>query len=121
MQRVCAAAIAAGVMFLYATGAEAQQRPLVTEDPETIVLRQQRGLRRAFRADTVEAGFVGACDGDLTVVQILDALSTLLERHRDEVRSEYLPRVAELLGDGFLEPVDTPPSATDVGVHHRGG
>jgi protein-L-isoaspartate O-methyltransferase len=91
------------------------------EDPETIVLRQQRGLRRAFRADTVEAGFVGACDGDLAVVQILDALSTLLERHRDEVRSEYLPRVAELLGDGFLEPVDTPPSATDVGVHHRGG
>jgi hypothetical protein len=36
MQRVCAAAIAAGVMFLYAAGAEAQQRPLVTEDPETI-------------------------------------------------------------------------------------
>ena len=30
------AAIAAGVMFLYAAGAAAQQRPLVTEDPETI-------------------------------------------------------------------------------------
>ena len=33
-------------------------------DPETIVLRQQRGLRRARRADTIEAALVGACDGD---------------------------------------------------------
>ena len=36
MRRVCAAAMAVGVMFLYAVSAEAQQRPLVTEDPETI-------------------------------------------------------------------------------------
>src|SRR3954453_686283 len=36
MRRVGAAAIAGGGMFLYAVGAEAQQRPLVTEDPETI-------------------------------------------------------------------------------------
>src|SRR3954468_23480299 len=36
MRRVCAAAIAAAGMFLCAAGAEAQQRPLVTEDPETI-------------------------------------------------------------------------------------
>ena len=36
MRRVCAAAIAACVMFLYAVSAGAQQRPLVTEDPETI-------------------------------------------------------------------------------------
>ena len=48
-------------------------------DPETIVLRQQRGMRRARQADTVEAGLVGACDGDLTVGQILDALATLLD------------------------------------------
>ena len=37
------------------------------EDPTTVVLRQQRGLMRARRADTVEAALVGACDGDLTV------------------------------------------------------
>src|SRR4029078_10613466 len=36
MRRVCAAALAACVMFLYAVSAGAQQRPLVTEDPETI-------------------------------------------------------------------------------------
>ena len=37
------------------------------------MLRQQRGLRRARQVDTVEAAVVGACDGDLTVGQILDA------------------------------------------------
>ena len=40
-------------------------------DPETIVLRQQRGMRRARQADTVEAGLVGASDGDLTVRQLV--------------------------------------------------
>ena len=38
---------------------------------ETIVLRQQRGMRRARQVDTVEAALVGACDGELTVGQIL--------------------------------------------------
>ena len=42
-------------------------------DPETIVLRQQRGLRRARQVDTVEAAVVGACDGELTTGQILAA------------------------------------------------
>jgi hypothetical protein len=73
------------------------------EDPERIVLRQQRGLRRARTADTMEAALVGACDGDLTVGAILDALSTLLERDPAEVRSTYLPVVRELLAEGFLD------------------
>ena len=46
----------------------------------TVVLRQQRGLRRARQVDTVEAALVGACDGELTVGQILDALAQLLDR-----------------------------------------
>ena len=72
------------------------------EDPETIVLRQQRGFRRARTADTVEAGLVGACDGDLSVGQLLDALATLLERDADELRATYLPVVRELVEQGFL-------------------
>ena len=44
-------------------------------DPERILLRLQRGARRARQVDTVEAGFVGACDGELTVGQLLDALA----------------------------------------------
>ncbi len=103
---------------LLATGDDLAGRPLAraddvvqetvgapgAEDPETIVLRQQRGLRRARTADTVEAALVGACDGDLTVGQILDALATLLDRDAGELRTAYLPVVADLVAEGFLRP-----------------
>ena len=72
------------------------------EDPATVVLRQQRGLMRARRADTVEAALVGACDGDLTLGQILDALAQLLDRDPVELRADYLPVVRELVEEGFL-------------------
>ncbi|WP_030483294.1 DUF7059 domain-containing protein [Nocardioides aequoreus] len=72
------------------------------EDPEEIVLRQQRLLRRARRADTVEAALVGAFDGDLTVGQVLDALGQLLDRDAGELRAAYLPVVRELVIEGFL-------------------
>jgi hypothetical protein len=72
------------------------------EDPQEIVLRQQRGLRRARKADTVEAGLVGACDGDLSVAQILDALAALLDSDPGDVRKGYLPVVRDLLVEGFL-------------------
>jgi hypothetical protein len=73
-------------------------------DPETIVLRQQRGMRRARQADTVEAGLVGTCDGDLTVGQILDALAELLDEDAAVVRRERVGAVRELVADGFLLP-----------------
>jgi len=73
------------------------------EDPEQIVLRQQRGLRRARTVDTVEAGLVGACDGDLAVGQILAALAQLLDEDAARLRTAYLPKVRELVADGFLE------------------
>ena len=71
-------------------------------DPETIVLRQQRGLRRARSADTATAALVGAADGELTTGQILDALATLLLREPDSLRDEVLPVVRELVGEGYL-------------------
>ena len=81
--------------------------PVGAEDPETIVLRQQTGLRRARTADTVVAGLVGACDGDLEVGQILDALAEILDLDPAATREDYLPVVAELVREGFLvsEPV----------------
>ena len=72
------------------------------EDPETVVLRQQTGFRRARRVDTVEAALVGACDGDLTVGQILDAVAQLLERDPADTRETYLPLARELVAEGFL-------------------
>lgn len=76
--------------------------PVGAEDPETIVLRQQRGFRRAHRADTVVAALVGACDGELSVGRILDAVAALLDLDAEEVRTTYLPLVRELVADGFL-------------------
>jgi len=73
-------------------------------DPETVVLRQQRGLRRARRADTVEAALVGACDGDLTVGQLLDALAELLGEDAATLRRDRVGAVRELVADGFLVP-----------------
>jgi hypothetical protein len=72
-------------------------------DPEEIVLRQQRWTRRARQVDTVEAALVGACDGELTVLQILDALAELLGQDAAEVRTAYLPVVRDLVTEGFLE------------------
>jgi len=71
-------------------------------DPETIVLRQQRGFRRARQADTVEAALVGACDGELSVGEILDAIAMLTESDPTQLRASYLPVVHSLVGEGFL-------------------
>jgi hypothetical protein len=73
-------------------------------DPATIVLRQQRGMRRARQVDTVEAGLVGACDGELSVAQILDALATLLGQDAAALRRDRLAAVREMVADGFLLP-----------------
>ncbi len=64
------------------------------EHPETIVLRQQRGMRRARSVDTAEAAFVGACDGDLTARQLLAAVQELV--------GDAEVDVAALVEEGFL-------------------
>jgi hypothetical protein len=76
--------------------------PPGAEDPSAVVLRQQRGLRRARQVDTVSAALVGACDGDLTVGQILDAISDLLDLDPDATRATYEPVAADLVAEGFL-------------------
>ncbi|WP_419996235.1 DUF7059 domain-containing protein [Streptomyces boninensis] len=75
------------------------------EDPEHVVLRRGRGMRRALRADTVGAGFVGACDGSLSAGRILDAIAQLVGEDSGALR-EATPRVIrEMVAEGFLEPV----------------
>ena len=69
---------------------------------DTLVVRQQRGLRRARTVDTVEAALVGACDGDLSIDAILDALAGLLDLDPAEARTTYLPVVRDLVEEGFL-------------------
>lgn len=76
--------------------------PAGAEDPATIVLRQQRGFRRARRADTVVAALAGASHGDLPVGPLLDAIAQLLDRDAAQTRATYLPVVRELVDEGFL-------------------
>jgi hypothetical protein len=58
---------------------EARTGPPGGAEQERIVLRSHVGMRRARSASTAVAGMVGACDGDLTLGQIVGALSTLLD------------------------------------------
>jgi hypothetical protein len=71
------------------------------EHPGRIVLRQQRGMRRARQVDTVEAALAGASDGDLTVAQLLAALEQILGPEASA--GGRIAGVRDLVADGFLE------------------
>lgn len=72
------------------------------EDPMVIELRQGAGFGRSLSVDPALAALVGASDGDLTVGQISDAVAQLMEVDEAELRADLLPRVQQLLVDGFL-------------------
>ena len=86
---------------------ERHQRP-GAEHPGVILLRQGAGLRRTNLLSTELAGFVSACDGDLSAGQIIGALESLLGGYEDfdgvAFRSALLTEVANLVRDGFLLP-----------------
>lgn len=71
-------------------------------DPQVVLLRQGGGFGRAVQAGTALAGFVGACDGELSVGQIVGALGALLEVGTADVASDVLPSVRGLVRDGLL-------------------
>ena len=70
------------------------------EHPEQVLLQLQHGVRRTRQVDSASAALVGACDGDLSVGQILDALGTLLDR--PDLRATHTDQVRDLVADGFL-------------------
>ncbi|WP_163166838.1 methyltransferase [Arthrobacter sp. Alg241-R88] len=94
---------------------ERHQRP-GAEHPGVILLRQGAGLRRTNLLSTELAGFISACDGDLSAGQIAGALEALLGGGGDvqgtgeegfdagSFRSGLLTDVANLVRDGFLIP-----------------
>ncbi|MDQ0992215.1 class I SAM-dependent methyltransferase [Streptomyces sp. V3I7] len=75
------------------------------EDPEHVVLRQNRGMRRATRVDTVGAGFAGVCDGTLSAGRILDAIAQLVGEDPVVLRDRTPAQIRLLVEQGFLEPV----------------
>lgn len=82
---------------------ERHQKP-GAEHPGVILLRQGAGLRRTNLMSTELAGFVSACDGDLTAGQIIGALAALLERDDAEFAAGLAADVRNLVRDGFLLP-----------------
>ncbi|MET3810179.1 methyltransferase [Arthrobacter sp. UYEF3] len=86
---------------------ERHQRP-GAEHPGVILLRQGAGLRRTNLLSTELAGFVSACDGELSVGQIIGALDALLGGFEGydggAFRERLLHEVGNLVRDGFLLP-----------------
>ncbi|MFJ4470169.1 methyltransferase [Streptomyces sp. NPDC089424] len=76
------------------------------EDPEHLVLRQNRGMRRATKVDTVGAGFAGVCDGSLTAGRILDAIAQLVGEDPVLLRDRTPAQIRLLVEQGFLEPAE---------------
>ncbi|WP_344011936.1 class I SAM-dependent methyltransferase [Streptomyces thermospinosisporus] len=75
------------------------------EDPEYVVLRQNRGMRRATKVDTVGAGFAGVCDGSMSAGRILDAIAQLLGEDPVVLRDRTPAQIRLLIEQGFIEPV----------------
>lgn len=71
-------------------------------DPRHVVLRSRRGLCRAVEVDTALGGVLGACDGELPLGVVSDAVAGLLEVDAAELRAELLPRIRDLLEIGML-------------------
>jgi hypothetical protein len=71
-------------------------------DPHRLVLRQQRGFRRAVEVDTALAAVVGACDGDLSLGRIVAAVAHLLGMAADDLRGNVVPSVRRLVIEGYL-------------------
>ncbi len=73
-------------------------------DPSLVLLRQGGGFGRTVQVGTALAGLVGACDGELSVGQILGGLAAILDVELAELRSGLLPAVRGLVRDGLLVP-----------------
>lgn len=82
-----------------------QVGPPGAEDPAYVILRQNRGMRRATKVDTVGAGFVGVCDGSLTAGEIIDAIAQLLGEDRVVLRDRAPESLRLLTEQAFVIPV----------------
>jgi methylase of polypeptide subunit release factors len=94
--------LAASVLVVAADVTEARHHLPGVESPSVIELRQGGGFARTVPADPGLAALVGACDGDLPVGVLVDAIASLLEVDAAELRGELLPAARELLFTGFL-------------------
>ena len=94
--------LAASVLQVAPDVTEARHHRPGEEDPSVIELHQGGGFARRVEVDPALAALVGACDGDLAVGPLIDAIAQLMEVDAAHLRADLLPRVRELLVTGFL-------------------
>ena len=73
-------------------------------DPAHVVLRSAAGLRRAIEVSTLTGGVLGACDGDLSLGGIVQAVASLLSVPVEDALAETVPVVRGALRQGLLIP-----------------
>ena len=71
-------------------------------EPFMLKLAQVAGFAVEVQVTSAVAGVVGACDGELTLGALCDAVAQLLGEPAEDVRTEVLPAVRELVGLGIL-------------------
>ncbi len=72
-------------------------------DPSHLVLRQATGLKRAIEVDTASGGILGACDGELALGTIIDAVASLLGLDPAATRRHALVVIRRAIAEGFLD------------------
>lgn len=72
-------------------------------DPSHVVLRQSTGLKRAIEVDTATGGILGACDGELALGTIVDAVASLLGLDPAQTRTQALAVIRGAIAEGFLD------------------
>jgi methylase of polypeptide subunit release factors len=95
-------AVAASVFVVAPDVTEHRHHLPGDEHPTVIELRQGGGFGRALSVDPGLAALVGACDGDLPVGSLIDAIADLMEVDSSALRADLIPRVRELAFAGFL-------------------
>ena len=71
-------------------------------EPFMLKLAQVTGFAAEVQVTSAVAGVAGACDGELTLGALCDAVAQLLGEPAEDVRTEVLPAVRELVGLGIL-------------------
>lgn len=71
-------------------------------EPFMLKLAQAAGFAAEVQVTSAVAGVVGACEGELPLGALCDAVAQLLGEPAEDVRTEVLPAVRELVGLGIL-------------------
>lgn len=75
-------------------------------NPEGISFKQYYGLARKIEVDTGLAAVLGACDGELTLRQILISVAEILELDLTQWAAEILPVLGKLVRQDWFANID---------------